>query len=602
MGQPMKAIILAMLFSAGAAGAAPAELYPQRSTAPIVIVWPPEGLTLHAGAQGEFILGSVSEPRAILQINGQTANVSAKGAFLSWLPVTPGTFTFDCSLALPEGTTTFRRSIIVPITGVTLPAKPLAIDEASLQPKGDLDLRPGDWLTVRMRASPGQPAQYRLAKRPAEPMKETSPGLYEASWLVEASDKLEPTSVDYQLGKGWGAVKAQGRSKVAFTSLLQTAVVRSTSPIRAGPGNGYMLFPLPGTKLLIAGRWGTEARVVLSPAHEGWIAAKDIEVLPGVPAPRAVTGAINTSAGEGATAVRISLTERVPFEVEEAADLKGLTVRLFTTVAHSNWIVYDSNDAFIEEIRWRQESAGVVAITIRLAEGQSLWGWNPSFEGQSLRLDLRRPPVLSNPPGSVFSGVKIMLDPGHMPSATGATGPLGTREMDANYAIARAVEALLSREGAYPSLTRDTTSQEVSLVDRPRLAVERGVDLFLSLHNNALPDGENPFSRSRGFSVFYYHPHSMALGREVYRSYLKRVPLAGEELRYGDLLVARLSAMPAILVESAYMILPAQEEKLNDPVFRGTLAKAVIEGLRSLLEAERKRQQAVLKTFLRKSR
>ena len=350
---------------------------------------------------------------------------------------------------------------------------------------------------------------------------------------------------------------------------------------------------MPGTKLLVSGRSGADVRVQLSAAHEGWISAKDIVFLPGVPAPRAVTGAIGATATATGSIVRIALSEKVPFQVEEAEDLGGLTVRFFYTDGHSNWIVYDANDGFIDSVRWRQESAGVVAVTIRLAQGQTLWGWQPSFDGGGLKLELRRPPALSPAPASVFRKVKILLDPGHMPSAPGSVGPMGTKEMDANYAIARAVEKLLLREGALPTLTRGTTDHEVSLVDRPRQAVDQSVDLFVSLHNNALPDGENPFAKPRGFSVFYYHPHSLALGRAVYRSYQKRVPLPGEELRYGDLLVARLSAVPAILVESAYMIVPSQEERLNDPSFRSTLAKAVVEGLRHFLENERQRQQKI---------
>ena len=48
--------------------------------------------------------------------------------------------------------------------------------------------------------------------------------------------------------------------------------------------------------------------------------------------------------------------------------------------------------------------------------------------------------------------------------------------------------------------------------------------------------------------------------------------------------------MPAVLVESAYMIIPEQEEKLNEPDFRDTLAKAVVGGLRDFLERERAKQ------------
>jgi len=38
-------------------------------------------------------------------------------------------------------------------------------------------------------------------------------------------------------------------------------------------------------------------------------------------------------------------------------------------------------------------------------------------------------------------------------------------------------------------------------------------DLFVSVHNNALPDGINPFT-NHGVSTYYYHPHSARLAKQ----------------------------------------------------------------------------------------
>jgi N-acetylmuramoyl-L-alanine amidase len=126
-------------------------------------------------------------------------------------------------------------------------------------------------------------------------------------------------------------------------------------------------------------------------------------------------------------------------------------------------------------------------------------------------------------------------------------------------------------------------------VDRPKQAVERGADIFVSLHNNALPDGENPFGKPRGFTVFYYHPQSRELGRAVHEAYRGRIKLPDEGLRWGNLLVSRQSAMPAILVENAYMIFPDQEALLNEAPFREELAKALADGLETFLRSARRK-------------
>jgi N-acetylmuramoyl-L-alanine amidase len=282
--------------------------------------------------------------------------------------------------------------------------------------------------------------------------------------------------------------------------------------------------------------------------------------------------------------VRVGLSERVPFELVESDARDALVVRLFTATGHTNIVSTEGGDDFVDQVRWRQEATGVVAVTVRLKPGRRLWGFNARYEGTSLHLDLRKPPRVDRK--RPLAGVRVMLDPGHMPSAPGAIGPLGTKEMDANYAIAEAAAALLRRDGAIPLLTRGTTTDEVSLVDRPKQAVERGADVFVSIHNNALPDGSSPFAKPLGFSVYYYHPQSAALGRAVHEAYAKAAPLPDNGLLWDNLLVARLTAVPAILVENAYIILPEQEALLNEAAFREKLARALEAGLKAfMLEA-----------------
>src|SRR5689334_8479091 len=78
-----------------------------RSTAPIVITYPYENSILPQITE-EFIYGYVSNPRALFTINGQTVTVHSNGAFLAYLPVTPGTFTFTCALDLIQEVTTYQ--------------------------------------------------------------------------------------------------------------------------------------------------------------------------------------------------------------------------------------------------------------------------------------------------------------------------------------------------------------------------------------------------------------------------------------------------------------------------------------------------------------
>lgn len=564
---------------------------PRVSTEPVTFIWPPEGHPVSADAT--FILGNVASSTVAFRINGTTIAVHRDGGFLAYLPISAGTFTFRAELDLPTGSTVAERRIIVGAPFVP-PSQDLALDAASPAPRSDVDLRSGEWFTFRVRGTPGKHARARLRDRWHD-LRETSPGVYESAWQLPPGPDAEPEAVDYELKSGWSKEKATSPGRLSWSDgSTWVATVKPNAngfiAVKTNPGNGFLAYPPPGVRLQVTGRDAGMLRVQLHPGLTGWVEARDVDLASGTVPSRAVSDTIGVVSLASSTVVRVSLSARVAFAGDVDEDLGGMTLRLFGVSGHTNWIVYDSKDDFLDSARWTQESTDVMALRVRLRPGRSLWGWHAAYDGQgsSLRLELRKPPAVS--PSRPLAGARIMLDPGHMPSATGATGPLGTKEMDANYAISLAVEERLRRDGAVVLVTRSSPTHEVGLAERPRMALERGADLFVSLHNNALPDGANPWSKPRGFTIFYYHPQSLELARNVHKGFRVRVPLPDEGLQWGNLAVARLTAMPSILVENAHMIFPEQEALLNDPAFRSKLADAVVDGLRETLRESGRRR------------
>lgn len=570
-------------------GFLPGWIRAERSTEPIIFVWPTENLPV--AAQATFIIGSVIDPKAAFTINGQTITVHADGGFNAYLPIAPGTFTFHAELALATGTVVAERSILVPVPTPPLPAGKLYIDPASPTPKANFELRAGDWLSPHLRATPGQRARWRVGRQPWREMREGGAGNYDDAWQAPPGLAFAAANVEYELSKGWSSVDAKSPATVAVLDSTPPLATIKTTPagvvsLRTGPTNGFLLFPFPGTRLLATGRDGASIRVRISQDMTGWVAAKDVDLSTGTAPSRAVTGGVGVVRSDRGAALKIALSERAVVDVQPDDDMGGLTIRLHGTVLHTNWA---SNEApeVVREVRWRQESTDVVAFRVLLAPGVKLWGWTPSYEGSSLKVEIRRPPAID--PRHPLKGVRVMLDPGHMPSLPGATGPLWTREMDANYAIMLALKRRLERSGAVVLPTRDSPEHELSLVDRPLLAVDRGADLFVSLHNNAIPDGENPYAKPHGFMIFYYHPQSLELAREVSSAFKAEITLPDEGLKWADFLVTRLTAMPSILVENAFINSPEQEKMLNDPLFRESLARAAATGIERFLTGAARR-------------
>ncbi len=131
-------------------------------------------------------------------------------------------------------------------------------------------------------------------------------------------------------------------------------------------------------------------------------------------------------------------------------------------------------------------------------------------------------------------------------------------------------------------MTRDDNSH-VALYDRPAIAKAADADIFISMHNNALPDGVNPFEHN-GSSTYYYHPHSINLAKNIQSQLTKATKLDDYGLYYGNLAVNRPTQYPAVLIETAFMIIPEQEALLKTEKFRKKVAKGIVKGIENFFK------------------
>ena len=348
---------------------------------------------------------------------------------------------------------------------------------------------------------------------------------------------------------------------------------------RALPAATYHWFFPAGTHATVMGRINEDVRLALAQNHIAWVAASDASVHSVGTMHRAVVGSAILSMRDDRAVFRIPVSRQVPTQMEETEH--GLTLTLYGAVGDVNWIRYGGTDAFVRTIAWRQSESDVVEFTFDLAT--PVWGFRTRWVNGDLLLEIRRPPAIEA--GEPLRGRLVMVDPGHPP--VGATGPTGLREAEANLGVAEIVRDLLLAAGARVVMTR-TTDTPVELWPRIHLADSLDAEVLVSIHNNALPDGVNPFTNN-GSSVFYNHPRSLPLARAVQRHLVARLGLRDLGATRGDLALARPTWMPAILTEGMYMILPDQEAALRSPAGRRLYAQAVVDGLREFLADFRRR-------------
>ncbi len=582
------------------------------SAGQITFVYPAEGSQLPP-MQKTFVFGNVSPSTSALTINGEKVQVDQGGGFIAYLPVTEGDFSFKGRLA--DGTTA-QRGIRVLASDLPRPAT----SELRLEIAGyasDTEVSPGDYLRVAASGTPGRQPVFSLAGVfKDEPMTESpaGSGAYYGSYRVTYSDKCRNCALTARFktalfGRG-AAARARGRVTVlASPYLLETST--DAVVLRDAPDGGYMLFLQKGVKLVSDGRVNGLRRVALSRDEAGWVEDSKVQQVQG-PAPAwpamTETGTVKLKKTPFGSSALVTVYEKVPYAVEETPF--GLRLTLYYSNNHTNYVVYDSSDVFVRNVAFRQAAQGVVQYDFETAG--EVWGYNVAYStsARGLQVDLRSEPRPSLAWPKPLSGVTVVLDPGHSPylkcddnsrpplhsvrwsslpasarcRLDGAVGPLETFEVDLNLAIAKKLREKLSGLGADVKMTR-YADEFVDLADRPKAARDLGGDLFLSIHNNAIGDGEDPFSQPRGFSVYYYQRHSRELAAAVHRAYLRDIPLPDEGLRYGDYLVARMTWMPAALVENAYMILPRQEAMLNSAAFQEKLAEAMTEGVLGFFKA-----------------
>lgn len=247
------------------------------------------------------------------------------------------------------------------------------------------------------------------------------------------------------------------------------------------------------------------------------------------------------------------------------------------------------------------------------------------------------PPVVEGENARRPGPWRVVIDPGHGGHDPGTQSPrTRAAERDITLAVSRMVHDELSdMPGIDPWMTR-TRDVFIDVPERPRLAVERDGDLFVSIHVDA---ERAPGTSARGFTTYYLGPARTERGREAAMRE-NTVPgaedregpnieqlefiLAGldqgthlqESIRFGGfiqnelrdvvdspdrgvrsgpywVLVRATSNMPTVLVELGFITNPADERRLRDRGHQQEMARAIAGAIRRYLDEKRDRLDAL---------
>jgi len=591
------------------------------------VVYPRPDAIIEA-RDSSFLFGSTGTGDAQLTINGTPVRVWPNGAWVAWLTLPPDSLMQFRLVARTPRDSAELVQVVRRAARFTPPSASVWIDSTSLSPRGRVWAQPDEYLRLSARVSEGATVHLRLSDGTVVPL-ELDPRPEEIPGAILAFDRdtlnlRAPLRPDHYAGVLRGrrigdpgpilptpgattsvtvwrpgaespileAIRGTDTARIRWPLALALAdtlpVVADLSAAqdergerivvgRAAPRGSYHWFFPSGTRAVVTGRRDDQVRIRLGQSTDAWVAAADVWPLPpGTPVPRAIIGSIAlTGDPPGPVSIRIPLGARIPFRVDEADQELELT--LYGASGDASWIRYRSADSVVRRVSWTQDAAD--RATVRVELGAPLWGYQTRWSGTDLVVEVRRPPRIN--PGRPLEGRLIVVDPGHPP--LGATGPTGLYEAVANLAVAQRLRAMLESGGARVVMTR-TNDAPVELGTRVRLADSVGADLLISIHNNALPDGINPFTNN-GTSVFYNQPRSLPLARAIQRALVERTGLRDLGVGRGDLALARPTWMPAVLCEGLFMTMPDQEAALRSREGQELYARAVYEGVVAYLKS-----------------
>ncbi len=199
-------------------------------------------------------------------------------------------------------------------------------------------------------------------------------------------------------------------------------------------------------------------------------------------------------------------------------------------------------------------------------------GYDCYYDGNILVLRTAKIPKIKDK-DKPLKGINIFVDAGHGGDDSGAIGPTRIKEKDINLAIANNLIKLLENAGANVSFSRNK-DEKAGLYERAKIAKKHKALISVSIHNNSLPSGKDPYLR-HGTEVHYYNNNAKELAKIIQKNMVNDLNLKDNGIRKSSFVMTRSTNPISVLIEAAYIINPNEYILLQNEDFQLNIAKTV---------------------------
>lgn len=470
----------------------------------------------------------------------------------------------------------------------------LAIEESSIEPAENISLTPEDFLNVSFIGTKGQTgfveitpgnqifecsrndfngsSQYRI-QIPLKYVAKNQP-LTIKLIMKSANDAFEPKIIEKILPHTL-LVKEADDFPILATTSANSILTFTLAPIRLG---APIRNELPKDVILKStGIFGEYYRIRLSNTEEGYINREFVKEMPSnTILPSYFINPITSSSTENEDIVKIPYLENVPFDVYPEPLQNRITISLYGVKTSSTWIIHRNDLHYIEEITWQQTSKETYKIYVNLKTSK-IWGYDLKVNGKELVFRIKYPPIYNVENKLPLKGIKFSLEAGHGGSNSGTVSLSGIKEKDINLKLTKLLESVLKKNGAEVLLSRDS-DKDMLLLQKRDIATNSDANIHISIHANS-SDPENEFLGTSGTCTFYHNPFWAKLAEKIFYRMTELGFKPFGSVGSFNYRVTRMSEMPSILVEQAFMSNAEDEEKLADDDFRMKMAEKIYTGI-----------------------